>query len=638
MSEAFSDNKSRSIETNKLKEVMLDCMFWQTKQLIVIVSSEARLLALNPAAEVFFGYTTKQIQNKHALGVLVPHRNRYGGETARYLDLLKTSEEPFNFENENLDVEGNMHWVQWEIIPQKNAYGLKTWICMGRNTSLEQEVHNSTSWDYRTFANMLPEIVFELDEDLNLTFLNDYSFYALGYNRQEVAGTEAFLKKITHPREYVRLVSYVQTIFMGELHSTKKFTLHSKSGNELIVELQYTPVLNDGVVERIRGIAFDITQKEKDFFDLAAKEERFRLIYENSPINYLSINEQGIIVDANPATIGMLKEQKEQVIGQLFSQYICKQGRSGYNYLFQKFKSLGEVRNAELQLCRKDGSQIFVQLSGRAIYHPNGELKQTYCVLKNITDLKLAEISLKRSEHVLRELNATKDKFFSIIAHDLKNPFNDLIGFTQLLSRNVRKYNEYKIEQFTQIIQESAKLAYNLLENLLDWSRAQTGTLRFQPERLEMVRLIENCIKLYESKALAKKVRLFFNPDFESLFVKADKNMLMTVIRNLISNAIKYTFPDDEIAIELALKHPDVWVSVKDTGIGMDREKVKSLFRIDANASTPGTSQETGTGLGLILCKEFVEKNGGKILAVSTPGEGSVFSFSLPYSPIKKQS
>lgn len=609
--------------------------FLKTNQLLVVIDERAHIQGMNPAAEKFFGYTNKQVYNKHALGLLIPTRNRYGGETQKSLDLLFTADEPLNLENENIDAQGNMHWIQWEVIPGEKSEGKQHWICIGKNTSLEQDLRNSTSWDYRTFANMLPEIVFELNEHMQITFLNDYSFYALGYSRQEINDSKAFLKNITTQREYIRLVSYVQTIFMGELHSTKKFTLITKSGNEMIVEFQYTPVLKDGVVERIRGIAFDITQKEHDFLDLAAQEERFRLVYENSPINYLSLDEQGIVVDANPATLLLLKEQRDQVIGNGFHNFICKSGRSTYNYLFQKFKSVGEVRNAELQICRTDGSHVIVQLSARATYHPNGELKQIYCVLKDITELKLAELSLKRSEQEMRELNATKDKFFSIIAHDLKNPFNDLIGFTQLLAKNVRRYDVQKIEQFTQIIQESSKLAYNLLENLLDWSRAQTGTLRFNPEELNLATLIDDCIRLYHSKAKNKGLELLANVDDKLPAVKADKNMVKTVIRNLISNAIKYTRSGDKITVMAHAQNNMVKIAVEDTGIGIEQANLKRLFRIDSNLSTPGTNKERGTGLGLILCKEFVERNGGDIAVQSMPEQGSTFSFTLPTVNVK---
>lgn len=610
--------------------------FLKTNQLLVVIDERAHIQEINPAAEKFFGYTNKQLYNKHALGLLVPKRNRYGDETQQALDLFTTSEEQFSLENENIDAKGNMHWIQWEVIPGGKVNGTRHWLCIGRNTSLEQDVRSSTSWDYRTFANMLPEIVFELNEAMQLTFLNDYSFYALGYSRQEISDSKSFLKSITSSREYIRLVSYVQTIFMGELHSTKKFTLITKSGNEMIVEFQYTPVLKDGVVERIRGIAFDITQKEHDFLDLAAQEERFRLVYENSPINYLSLDEQGVVVDANPATLLLLREQREQVIGSGFNNFICKSGRSTYNYLFQKFKSVGEVRNAELQICRTDGSHVIVQLSARATYHPNGELKQTYCVLKDITELKLAELSLKRSEQEMRELNATKDKFFSIIAHDLKNPFNDLIGFTQLLAKNVRRYDVQKIEQFTQIIQESSKLAYNLLENLLDWSRAQTGTLKFNPEELNLALIIDDCIRLYHSRAENKGLELLANVDDKLPVVKADKNMVTTVIRNLISNAIKYTRFGDKITVMAHPQNNMVKLAVVDTGIGIEQHNLNRLFRIDSNLSTPGTNKERGTGLGLILCKEFVERNGGDITVQSKLDKGSTFSFTLPAGNVKK--
>lgn len=228
----------------------------------------------------------------------------------------------------------------------------------------------------------------------------------------------------------------------------------------------------------------------------------------------------------------------------------------------------------------------------------------------------------------LEELNKTKDKFFSIIAHDLKNPFNTLLGFTELIKENFDKYDSEQLKYYIDILFDTADHGYSLLKNLLDWSRSQTGSIRMEQEMLQIDKIVNEVIVLLENSASKKQIKINSNiKSSEKVF--ADYNMLQTVIRNLISNAIKYTNTGGEIAINSEKKDNMLVVSVKDNGVGIKPENLNNLFRIDKNISTKGTNDETGTGLGLLLCKEFIEKNGGKIWVESELDSGSEFFFTL---------
>lgn len=229
----------------------------------------------------------------------------------------------------------------------------------------------------------------------------------------------------------------------------------------------------------------------------------------------------------------------------------------------------------------------------------------------------------------LKELNATKDKFFSIIAHDLKNPFNTLMGFTELLLENISDYSEEKLEEFIGILYDTSKQSYNLLENLLEWSRSQTGRLDMAPEMISIHEIFDENVDLLSNHATKKGISLFNKIDPDAIAF-ADPNMIGTVVRNLIANAIKYTKDKGAITCSSNITSDMIEVTVTDTGIGIKPENLDKLFRIDVNYSTSGTDDETGTGLGLILCKEFITKNGGEIRVESKFGEGSTFIFSLP--------
>lgn len=240
-----------------------------------------------------------------------------------------------------------------------------------------------------------------------------------------------------------------------------------------------------------------------------------------------------------------------------------------------------------------------------------------------------AYAALVQSELHLKEANATKDKFFSIIAHDLKSPFNALIGFSDLLLEDIRK-NEYDtVEKYGTIIQNTSKNTMDLLNNLLDWARAQSGKIKFEPKRFNITNLIEEVFNNSKGAALQKKIILSHKLPLD-LHILADQNMINTIIRNLISNSIKYTKSDGKINVSVVDHSDELRVSVSDTGIGIVPENIQKLFKIESNFNTPGTAKERGTGLGLILCKEFVERHGGNIWIDSELGKGSVFTFTIP--------
>jgi two-component system, sensor histidine kinase and response regulator len=226
-------------------------------------------------------------------------------------------------------------------------------------------------------------------------------------------------------------------------------------------------------------------------------------------------------------------------------------------------------------------------------------------------------------------LNADKDRFISILAHDLKSPFTGLLGWSEVLLDNLRTYDINKIEELIIYIRRSAKGAYNLLEDLLLWARAQSDMLPFDPEELNLMDILETIVEIFDPVASNKNISVTCSLS-EEIIVIADLNMLNTILRNLVSNAVKFSKRDGEITI-MAERNPEhITITVSDSGVGIPSDVLPELFNISQNYTTPGTSGEKGTGLGLLLCKELVEKHGGKIWADSIPGKGSQFSFTVP--------
>jgi signal transduction histidine kinase/streptogramin lyase len=236
-------------------------------------------------------------------------------------------------------------------------------------------------------------------------------------------------------------------------------------------------------------------------------------------------------------------------------------------------------------------------------------------------------VALKTAE--LNELNASKDKFFSIIAHDLKNPFNIIIGFSEMMKESVKLNDSATFYEYAVMINTSANQTLRLLENLLEWANSQRGKLSFIPVPINLKELITEEFVMIEEMAIGKNIELKSLVD-DSLTIVADTNMIRTILRNLITNAVKFTHKGGQVMVNAVTYNNQLEVAVSDTGIGMSGETMAKLFRIDGNLSTRGTENEKGTGLGLFLCKEFVEKHNGKIWVESEEGKGSTFKFLLP--------
>jgi signal transduction histidine kinase len=246
-------------------------------------------------------------------------------------------------------------------------------------------------------------------------------------------------------------------------------------------------------------------------------------------------------------------------------------------------------------------------------------------------NLQLQSINMKliASENKLRSLNSVKDKFFSIISHDLKGPLHTLTGFLQILIKYTNTFTEQELREFAESMDGSVRRLLNMLENLLQWSRSQAGNIEHKPENIRLNEAIEDNVSLFKDTAANKGIKLLMETE-DNLLVKADKNMLDFILRNLISNALKFTRQGGEVKViaKNLIDHTEITVS--DSGVGINEEDLKKIFQPDVHFSTVGTGKEKGTGFGLLLCKDFVEKNGGEIFIESTLGLGTSLKFTLP--------
>jgi PAS domain S-box-containing protein len=395
-------------------------------------------------------------------------------------------------------------------------------------------------------------------------------------------------------------------------------------------------------------------------------EERsqLRTLIDNMPDLIFIKDRESRFTVANKKVAMIMGTTPENLIGKTdFDFYAHDLARSFYDAEQEIMRTFNPMINYEEPALDEHGNRIIISTTKVPFKNKAGETAGLVGVCRDITRLKRIEIQLRKKTEDLQEtnrlleqrqgeilfqseelaeqaqnlmiintelerLNRTKDKFFSIIAHDLRNPFNAIIGFSELLRNDFYEMDNQQKLNLLELINVSSETAFNLLENLLQWARTQTDKIKFTPENFDLSETVNLVFNLHGIMAQKKGIMLK-NEILPCTMVHADKNMINTVLRNLISNAIKFSTADSEIVVTAHPETEYVEVQVIDKGVGMSNENLGKLFRIDTYYSTAGTMGESGTGLGLIICKEFVEKNNGHIKAASREGAGTTLSFTL---------
>jgi PAS domain S-box-containing protein len=353
---------------------------------------------------------------------------------------------------------------------------------------------------------------------------------------------------------------------------------------------------------------------------------KYTSLYDFAPIGYFTLSKEGKILELNLMGSKMLGKDRSFLKNKSFGRFIKENELPAFNqFLENAFKS--EAKQAtDMMVMGIGNSPMYAQLT--AIVE---EDQEHHCLLTvmDITDRKKAEAELEEAVSQLNLLNSQKDMFFSIIAHDLKNPFNAIIGYSELMMMEIRKKDYDSSEEFAEIILESSIRAMDLLGNLMQWAKSQTGRIIFDPKRIVLNDVVNEVTDMFDQIAIQKDVTIK-NEIPDEIEVLADKDMLATIVRNLVSNAVKFTHPGGEIQIYTKEDSDKLILAFKDNGVGINQNDLTKLFRIEATFSSMGTKNEKGTGLGLILCKEFVERHGGKIWAETGKGVGSTFFVSFP--------
>jgi len=388
---------------------------------------------------------------------------------------------------------------------------------------------------------------------------------------------------------------------------------------------------SEGNIAGTFGISRDITRRKKAEQELASERNLLRNLIDNMPdrIYVKDLNSRFII--CNEALVARMgKTRIEEIIGKSDFDFLPQDLAEQFFQNEQEILRSGKpLINHEESRGMIDGIPRWNLTTKVPLRDTTGNIIGIVGMGRDITDRKLAENEIQLKNDMLQTINAEKDKFFSILAHDLKGPLSAFLDATQILTEEIHKMSPDEIKEITISMKESASSIYGLLENLLEWSRLKQGRLDFKPERIFVKQKITNCTEILKESARKKSITLNFSlPD--DIDVTADSHMFETIIRNLVSNAIKFTPKSGAIYIS-ATRKPDnsTEIAIRDTGIGMDKTMICRLFLLNGKTNRNGTDGEPSTGLGLLLCKEFIEKQNGKIWVESEVGKGSTFFFSL---------
>lgn len=545
------------------------------------------------------------------------------------------------------DIRNNTgHWFSSKLSLRHNRSGeiIGITIVTRNITELKKTESNlrESQRQLSTLLGNLPGMAYRCLTDKNWTmlFISDGCFDLTGYQPDELLGnTTLSFNDIIHPHFHETIRKSVNKALKKNQRFEIIYKIISRDGQEKWVwEKGKGNLSSDNETYILEGFIADITQQKHEEELRIESEAKFRNLVEQSEDGIILVNSDGKIFEWNKAQEAISNIPKHMALNkaiwelpQILPDFGQPQDTTNYQtqikHILEGHLTPWLLNTHELILNKETKEEKHLQESIFPFTVKNKTLLGI--ITRDITELKI-------TEKQLREADATKNKFFSIIAHDLKDPFTSIIGFTNLMIEGYENYSEEEKKQFLNNIIQASNRTYKLLQNLLQWSRLQKGYVDMHPNFVDINTLVNDNITYLLSIAEKKEITITSHI-LEKTSAFVDENMIRMVIRNLMSNAIKFTPRGGKIDLYAQEQNNYLKLTVQDNGIGMKKENLEKLFRIDTKYNRPGTEKEAGTGLGLILSKEFVEKNNGKIYAISQEGEGSSFIVELPLFADKKE-
>ncbi len=627
--------------------------------IILNMDLSGNILFINQFGLNFFGFSREELIGKNVVGTIVPEIE---SSTERVLDLLvkEILQDPIKFEqneNENIKKDGTRVWIAWKNTPIYDNNGnlvevLSVGIDITEKKRKEEELKQTWNFIF-SMLDALPDGVAIKDPDGRWVYANRAMLEVFNLTGKEVIGkTDKELIEYDefYKDEFETCIASDKATWESGKASRFQESIKTKDGNKRVFDVIKVPVYCIGGSRRgLAVIGRDVTAQVKAEESLKSSEKQYREIVEHLPIPAFVVHNEQIIFSNQIAKDTFKKIFTSEVVPfSSLTMYLSDEALSKISDVI--LKPDGKIKS-QVQIRTKDEQTIYLVTFVPFIY---GILESVLVVFYDITEqvkyqehlekiqkeiifkskeLERINNELNQKNKELAELNTTKDRFFSIIAHDLKNP---IYGIKSLSDEFIRSFDELKTEEmrdFVFAIQTSSTKLADLLEELLIWTRTQTKSMQFNPVALNLKYVVDSTITFFQNTAQRKNIVLLPRID-DSVGVFADSNCVYTILRNLVSNAIKFTNEGGVVRIfsktieENGVKFEQI--SVQDNGVGIPYEVQDKLLQLDFVYTTPGTNNEIGTGLGLNIVKELVKLNGGRIWFESKPKTGTTFHFTLP--------
>lgn len=390
-----------------------------------------------------------------------------------------------------------------------------------------------------------------------------------------------------------------------------------------VFERDYIPIQINNQKSKNYWIFRDVTGRKQAEQSLLESQSQISALLTAIPDMLFIQDPDGVYINYHAPGGVLLYSPPEYFLGKKMTDILPGDVAAGFNKVIADAIETGKVQTYEYSLLMKGRIAHF---ESRTIAYASDKVLS---LVRDITERKEAELKIQMQVQELRKLNEDKDRFMSILAHDLKSPFNSILGLLRLLSENLYRYDTVKTQKLIDTVRYSSENFYQLLESLLMWARAESGKMTFEPQMVNFANICHDVVAETKLNAEAKGITIQLLPGIEQE-VFADKEMLKTILRNLLSNAIKFSYKNGNIEIGLTNISDFMQIEVSDNGAGIQPEQLATLFDISASKKHKGTAGETGTGLGLLLCRELIEKHGGTIRVESKTDQGSRFIFTLP--------
>lgn len=645
LSKTLIDNKERVIavvrnidERKKLLETIRESeerhrLMFETAQEAIAVTQDLKFVYFNPMLKNLSGYTAQELSEMDFIQIIHPDERELIFEN--YQRRMNGDNIEQGYTIRILRKDGSTRWVtisgtrlMWKGRP--SVYNFINDITEQKASQLKLETSNTL---LTAILESSPEVI---------VFALDKNYCYLTYNRKhketmshiwgkEIAPGDNMLEAIgNHPDREKAKLNFDRAL-AGE-----SFIIVEEYGDELLSRLFYQDIYSpiysvSGEIIGLTCYVLNITEQKQAEEALRETNEYLENLinHANAPIIVWDTGFR--ITRFNHAFENLTGFNENEMLGK--SLEILFPGEKTEKSMLEIYKTLaGEHwETLEIEIQKRDQTVSTILWNSATILAHDGRTPiATIAQGQDITERKKTEEALRQSEAELRGLNATKDKFFSIISHDLRSPFSSIMGLAELMADNIDDLSTDQIQEFAGSIRKTAGATYRLLENLLEWSRLQRGLIPFNPQPINLKEEFSSCDGSTMEMAQKKQISLSINIP-EGLQIIADQNMLHSIVRNLATNAIKFTGRGGTVSLNVQ-KNPtgEILFSIEDSGVGMNKEQIDKLFRIGTNVGKPGTEGEPSAGLGLILCREFVERHGGQIWAKSEPGKGSAFYFSIP--------